>query len=64
MIRIHKHPLGPRLYVGGLRVHHGPAFGLAAGVAWMSRHRGLAMACAAWAATDWRDFPFTDTCNH
>jgi hypothetical protein len=23
ILRIHRHPYGPRVYVGGLRVHHG-----------------------------------------
>lgn len=64
MIRINRHKSGPRLYLIGRRVHHGPAFGLAAVLCWRFRWRTLAAALGAYAATDWRDFPFTDGCNH
>jgi hypothetical protein len=64
MIRLAAHPNGPRVYVVGRRVHHGPAFGLAAAVAWRARFRVLAAALAGIAATDWRDFPFRDCDNH
>lgn len=63
MIRVRNHPRGPRLYLAGRRMHHGPAFGLAALFTW-KRYRALAIACAAYAATDWRDFPFRDCDNH
>lgn len=61
---IKRHKRGPRLYVGGKRIHHGPAFGLAAVLCWRFRWRTLAAALGAYAATNWRDFPFTDECNH
>jgi len=63
-VRIHRHERGPRVYLVGRRVHHGPAFGLAAVLCWRFRWRTLAAALGAYAATDWRDFPFTDGCNH
>lgn len=58
------HKRGPRVYFVGRRVHHGPAFGLAAVLCWRFRWRTLAAALGVYAATDWRDFPFTDNCNH
>jgi hypothetical protein len=64
MIRIHRHARGPRVYLCGRRVHHGPAFGLAAVFCWQLRWRPLAAALGAYAVTDWQDFPFTDGCNH
>lgn len=64
MIRLAAHPSGPRVYVVGRRVHHGPAFGLAAVLCWRFRWRRLAAALAGVAATDWRDFPFRDCDNH
>jgi hypothetical protein len=63
-VRVKRHERGPRLYVAGLRVHHGPAFGLAAILCWRCRWRRIAIALGAYAATDARDFPFTDGCNH
>lgn len=65
IVRIRRHKRGPRVYVAGrIRIHHGPAFGLAAAVAWRARFRILAAALAGIAATDWRDFPFRDRDNH
>lgn len=64
IVRVNRHALGPRVYVGGHRVHHGPAFGLAAVLCWRLRWRHLAVALGAYAATDARDFPFTDRNNH
>lgn len=63
-IRIDHHPNGPRLYVAGRRVHHGLAGGLAALALLRTNHRRLALGVAAFAATDWRDFPFRDCDNH
>lgn len=63
MIRVLNHPQGPRLYLVGKRIHHGPAFGLAALCTWR-RNRVLAIGCAAYAVSDWRDFPFRDCDNH
>lgn len=62
VIRVHNHERGPRVYIVGRRLHHGPAFGLAAALAW--RWRPLAVAFATVAVTDWRDFPFRDCDNH
>lgn len=63
-VRIHRHERGPRVYLAGRRVHHGPAYGLAAIFCWSRRWRLLAAALAGIAATDWRDFPFRDCDNH
>lgn len=55
LIRIHAHANGPRLYVGGQRVHHG-ATGCVL-VAFGRRHRALlvaALALIAHDAHDWR----------
>jgi hypothetical protein len=63
-LRVQRHTRGPRVYLAGRRVHHGLAFGLAALLALTRRHRRLALALGAWAATDWRDIPFRDRDNH
>jgi hypothetical protein len=63
-VRIRRHERGPRVYVAGQRLHHGPAFGMAALLCWRHRWRVLAAAFAGIAATDWRDFPFRDQDNH
>lgn len=63
-VRIHRHERGPRVYLAGRRVHHGPAFGTAAVLCWGGRFRVLAAVFAGIAATDWRDFPFRDCDNH
>lgn len=63
-VRIHRHTRGPRLYLAGRRVHHGPAFGLAAVLCWRGHWRCLAFALGAYASTDYRDFPFRDCDNH
>lgn len=62
LIQVQRHPHGPRVYAAGVRVHHGPA-GLAVAVL-VRRRRVLAALALAWAATDWRDFPFRDIDNH
>lgn len=64
ILSISHHPHGPRLYVAGRRVHHGLAGGIAALALLSTHHRSLALATAAYAATDWRDFPFRDCDNH
>lgn len=63
-VRIQRHERGPRVYVAGQRVHHGPAFGMAAILCWRNRWRLVAAALGAVAATDYRDFPFRDCDNH
>lgn len=64
MIRVNRHPRGPRLYIVGRRCHHGVSGAILAATALGFRRKRLAVALAVWAATDWRDFPFTDNCNH
>jgi hypothetical protein len=64
MVRIVNNPHGPRLYVFGLRLHHGVYGSMLAAVAYAARRRRVAACFAIYAATDWRDFPFTDKCNH
>lgn len=64
MLRIYRHPSGPRVYLLGARVHHGAAgIGAAAALAALGRP-ALALAALAIAAHDWRDFPFRDCDNH
>lgn len=63
-VRIHRHERGPRVYLGGCRLHHGPAFAFLAALAWRFRRHRIAAACALWAATDYKDFPFRDHNNH
>jgi hypothetical protein len=75
-VRITRHAYGPRVYVAGLRVHEGTA-GIAAVLAAAAvrcrrgcprrRARAAELAAVAAAAVAWRDrrdFPFTDSCNH
>lgn len=62
MIRIHRHERGPRLYMGGLRIHHGSGMLVAAVLNY--RRPRLALACLVCALHDWRDFPFRDCDNH
>lgn len=64
MIRVRRHPRGPRVYVLGRRCHHGVAGAAAALAAYRLRRYKAAAILAAWAATDYRDFPFTDSRNH
>lgn len=64
MIRVAHHTNGPRVYVIGLRLHHGVSGAALAAVALAAHRRGLALGFAIWAATDYRDFPFTDHNNH
>ena len=64
MLRIDRHPYGPRVYLLGLRIHHGSAGcalalgGLLAGLL------PLLLIAAAMIATDYRDFPWRDRNNH
>jgi hypothetical protein len=64
VIRVERHPYGARLYLAGVRCHHGSGVGALAVLALALRHRRLALALASYAATDWRDFPFRDSDNH
>lgn len=64
MTRIVGHPCGPRLYVAGLRVHHGAA-GCAIALIGLARHNTLIAAVGLVMAIDDRaDFPFRDCDNH
>ncbi len=63
-IRIDRHPYGPRLYLAGRRCHHGVGGAALALAALALRRPRLAAALALYAATDARDFPFSDTDNH
>lgn len=57
------HPRGPRLYLGGLRVHHGSAALVAALILAASNHRLWAAAALGICAHDARDFPWRDRDN-
>lgn len=70
-VRIIRHERGPRVYVIGLRCHHGAtgAAALALGAALRGHApRALTRGAAAVGALllwhDRADFPFTDKCNH
>lgn len=69
MLRVERHPRGPRAYVGGKRLHHGTAGLIAVLLATLlRRHRRLSAAIAAGGgaaiAHDRKDFPWTDGQNH
>lgn len=67
MIRVVRHPYGPRCYVLSYRVHHGAAGlgAIALSAICHGRARAiLALIGARAIADDWRDFPFTDRRNH
>jgi hypothetical protein len=63
-IRVDRHPYGPRVYVASYRLHHGPAGAILAAALAASGRRRWSYLALAWAATDWRDWPFRDDCNH
>jgi hypothetical protein len=59
-----RHPCGPRLYVAGVRIHHGSA-AAAVAIAALAARRPLIVAAALVAvAHDARDFPWRDCDNH
>jgi len=59
-----RHPSGPRVYIAGLRVHHGSA-GCALGLAALiARSPWLAGAALALVLHDARDFPWRECDNH
>lgn len=70
MLRIAHHANGPRVYVLGMRVHHGTTGVVCACVLRFTgqKHRRVrtflmcVCACAVW--HDRKDFPWTDSCNH
>lgn len=64
IVRVVRHPNGPRLYVLGRRVHHF-YLGLAGTAAALAARRpAFAVAAAAYALSDVRDFPWRDCDNH
>lgn len=64
MTGVVRHPDGPRVYVAGVRIHHGSA-GCALALAALAR-RDLLLAAAgiALVADDLADFPWRDCDNH
>lgn len=58
------HPYGPRLYLGGHRVHHGSAALLIGAAAFATHHPRIALGALALVAHDARDFPWRDCDNH
>lgn len=64
MTGIVRHPRGPRVYVVGLRIHHGSA-GCALALVGVARHQlWLAAIAAAMILHDAGDFPWRDSDNH
>jgi hypothetical protein len=59
-----RHPCGPRLYVVGVRVHHGAAGCAIALVGAALRSRLVAAAGLAMVVEDLPDFPWRDRDNH
>lgn len=64
VVRVDRHPYGPRVYLAGRRIHHGSA-GLVLAVALRAaRRRKLSYLALLAVAHDARDFPFRDCDNH
>ena len=64
MTGVVRHPWGPRLYVGGIRVHHGSA-GCALGIAALvARSPWLTLLALALVLHDACDFPWRESDNH
>lgn len=64
MTGVVRHPNGPRLYVAGLRVHHGTAGCALALVGLTRRNLVLTAIAAAMVVDDLADFPWRDCDNH
>lgn len=64
MTGVVRHPWGPRVYVGGLRVHHGSAGLALAFLAVLAKRPGLAAIGVAGVVHDRADFPWRDENNH
>lgn len=64
MTGIVRHPHGPRVYVAGLRVHHGSAALCVAIAATVVRRPRIAAAALCAVAHDASDFPWRDSDNH
>lgn len=52
---IQRHPSGPRLFIGGYRLHHGTSGCALAIASILARHPRLALVGLALAAHDWHD---------
>ena len=64
MTGVIRHPRGPRVYVAGLRIHHGSA-GLAAALVGLAvGSPPLVIAAVVAVAHDGADFPWRDCDNH
>lgn len=64
MTGIVRHPHGPRVYVAGIRVHHGSAGLAVALIALAARRRWIAAAALCVVGHDLADFPWRDCDNH
>ncbi len=58
MLRLDRNPHGPRLYLCGLRVHHGLSGLVLAAIGACVHSRALVAVGTLALADDWRDFPF------
>ena len=63
-VRIDRHERGPRVYLAGLRIHHGTAGIVAILTFPLTRRRAILLAGIVALAHDRKDFPFRDTDNH
>ena len=64
MTGVVRHPYGPRLYVAGVRIHHGSAGCALALIGLARRNLLLTAIAAAMVADDVGDFPWRDCDNH
>lgn len=64
ILRVTRHAYGPRVYLAGRRVHHGPAALAVAALAAARGRRAVAALAILAAAHDARDFPWRDCDNH
>lgn len=64
LLRVARHPSGPRTYALGVRIHHGPPAIAATLVALALRRYRVAAVLAVIAAHDARDYPWRDCDNH
>lgn len=62
-IRVTREPTGPRVYVAGVRVHHGATGAILVAVGARARYRPAVLLGCLLLAHDWRDFPFRDCDN-
>lgn len=64
MTGVVRHPNGPRVYVAGLRVHHGSAGCALALIGLTRRNLVLTAIATAMVVDDLSDFPWRDCNNH